>query len=211
MAAFYYGNSKARGAGREYPATLAGRVRIQQRVPPSCPPGFSGRYTVRPGDTMFRIAQMFRTRLEALVVNNPHITDPTLIFPGDVLCVPSALPIPCCVIMRPQVNAPFGTIGVALAHFAPQGGQAVSVMATLPPPSFFGNFQGYVATALFEGIGGFGTEIFPTTEDPPTWSGRIELPTVVSLSPGVPVVIEPFNTQTGVSGPVVLRGSFEEC
>lgn len=85
------------------------------------------------------------------------------------------------------------------------------MMATLPPPSFFGNFQGYVATAFFEDIGGFGTQLFPTSEDPLTWSGRIELPTVVNLSPNVSVVVEPFNTQTGVSGPVVLRGSFEEC
>jgi hypothetical protein len=150
---------------------------------------------------MYRIALMFRTRLEALAVNNPHITNPNLLFPGDVLCVPSNLAIPCCILLRPQVNAPFGTLGTALANFGPRGGQAVSVMATLPLPSFFGNFQGYVATALFENVGGFGTQLLPTSEDPPTWSGRIELPTVVSLSPGVPVVIEPFNTQTGVSGP----------
>lgn len=186
-------------------------VRTLQRIPASCPPGFLGRYTVRPGDTMFRIAQMFRTSLEALVANNPHITNPNLLFPGDVLCVPSNLAIPCCILLRPQVNTPFGTLGTALANFGPRGGQAVSVMATLPLPSFFGNYQGYVATAFFRNIGGFGTQLFPTSEDPPTWSGRIELPTVVSLSPGVPVVVEPFNTQTGISGPVVLRGSYENC
>ena len=84
-------------------------------------------------------------------------------------------------------------------------------MATLPPPSFFGKYQGYVATALFEDIGGFGNQLFPSPEDPPTWVTRIELPTVVSLSPDVPIIVEPFNTQTGVSGPVVLRGSLEGC
>ena len=184
---------------------------IFPRVPASCPPGFLGHYTVRPGDTMFRLSQLFRTRLEALVVNNPHITNPNILFIGDVLCVPAMLPIPCCVILNPQVNAPFGTMGTALANFGPRGGQAVSVMATLPPPSFFGNYDGYVATALFEDIGGFGNQLFPSPEDPPTWTTRIELPTVVSLSPSVPIIVEPFNTQTGVSGLVVLRGSLERC
>lgn len=35
-------------------------ARILQRVLASCPPGFLVRYTVRAGDTMFRIAQMLR-------------------------------------------------------------------------------------------------------------------------------------------------------
>ncbi len=58
------------------------------RVPASCPPGFQGRYTVQPGDTMFTIAQRFGVSLDALIAANPHITNPNLIFPGDVLCVP---------------------------------------------------------------------------------------------------------------------------
>jgi|LFRM01.1.fsa_nt_gb spore coat assembly protein SafA len=58
------------------------------RVPASCPPGFQGRYTVVAGDTMFSIAQRFGVSLDALIAANPHITNPNLIFPGDVLCVP---------------------------------------------------------------------------------------------------------------------------
>jgi LysM repeat protein len=60
------------------------------RQPKSCPPGFSGRYTVRPGDTMFLIARRFGVSLQALISANPHITNPNLIFPCDVLCVPKA-------------------------------------------------------------------------------------------------------------------------
>jgi len=60
------------------------------RVPTSCPPGFKGRYTVRPGDTMFLIARRFGVSLQALINANPHITNPNLIFPCDVLCVPQA-------------------------------------------------------------------------------------------------------------------------
>ncbi|NLY10566.1 MAG: LysM peptidoglycan-binding domain-containing protein [Firmicutes bacterium] len=58
------------------------------RVPASCPPGFQGRYSVRPGDTMFLIANRFGVSLNALIAANPHISNPAVIFPGDVLCVP---------------------------------------------------------------------------------------------------------------------------
>ena len=66
------------------------------RVPASCPPGFQGRYTVQPGDTMYVIAQRFGVSLNALIAANPHITNPALIFPGDVLCVPGGGPSPGC-------------------------------------------------------------------------------------------------------------------
>lgn len=58
------------------------------RVPTTCPPGFQNRYTVRAGDTMFLIARRFGVSLQALIAANPHITNPNLIFPCDVLCVP---------------------------------------------------------------------------------------------------------------------------
>ncbi len=58
------------------------------RIPASCPPGFQCRYTVRPGDSMFTIAQRFGVSLQALINANPQITNPAEIFPCDVLCVP---------------------------------------------------------------------------------------------------------------------------
>ncbi|NMB02568.1 MAG: LysM peptidoglycan-binding domain-containing protein [Firmicutes bacterium] len=64
------------------------------RVPTYCPPGFTGRYTVVQGDTMFFIAQRFGVSLDALIAANPHIPNPSLIFPGDVLCVPQKMPPP---------------------------------------------------------------------------------------------------------------------
>ena len=60
------------------------------RSPASCPAGFQGRYTVRAGDTMFLIAQRFGVSLNALIAANPHISNPNVICPGDVLCVPGA-------------------------------------------------------------------------------------------------------------------------
>ncbi|MDN5364373.1 MAG: hypothetical protein PWQ91_1435, partial [Eubacteriales bacterium] len=65
---------------------------MSPRVPASCPAGFEGRYTVQPGDTMFLIAQRFGVSLDDLIAANPHISDPNLIFPGDVLCVPGVPP-----------------------------------------------------------------------------------------------------------------------
>lgn len=65
--------------------------------PVSCPEGFKGRYVVSPGDTLYTLAQIFRTRVDVLARNNPHIPDPNLLIPGDVLCVPAFMTIPCCV------------------------------------------------------------------------------------------------------------------
>lgn len=181
------------------------------RVPTSCPEGFKGRYVVSPGDTLFTLSRIFRVRLEALYANNHHIPNPNFLIPGDVLCVPSQIPIPCCVELQKKARLPFGTGATAFANFGPRGGQSISVMATLPYPSYFGNYDIYITTAYLVDIGGFGNELFPTNEDPPTWSSRIELPTVVSLSADVRIAIQPASTQTGLSGAVIYEGTLLEC
>lgn len=61
------------------------------REPTECPPNFQQRYTVQPGDTMFFIAQRFHIPLNNLIAANPHITNPNVIYPGDVLCVPDKI------------------------------------------------------------------------------------------------------------------------
>lgn len=58
------------------------------RKPETCPPGFNGRYEAQIGDTMFSIARKFNVSLTELIAANPHITNPEVIFPFDVLCVP---------------------------------------------------------------------------------------------------------------------------
>ncbi|MFZ5873418.1 MAG: LysM peptidoglycan-binding domain-containing protein [Bacillota bacterium] len=58
------------------------------RRPVACPPGFGSRLEVVPGDTMFSIARMFNVTVEALIAANPHIPDPEVLFPFDILCVP---------------------------------------------------------------------------------------------------------------------------
>ena len=175
------------------------------RIPKNCPPAFLGRYTVQPGDTFYTITQIFRVRLEALAVNNPHIADPNLIYPGDVLCVPGQISYPCSIILNPQVRVPFGTGGVVYINFAPRGGQAVSFMATLPDPSEFGDFNSYTGEITIPQVGGFGYQLFPTPEDPPTWSSRIELPIPAAIVPNSRFIIYPSNSYTGFSGPSILE------
>lgn len=181
------------------------------RVPANCPPGFLGRYTVQPGDTMYRIAQMFRTRLEALTVNNPHITDPNLIFPGDVLCVPAQVPIPCCIILQATGPLPFGTGGVVFVHFSFLGTEAVSILANLPPASTFGNFNSYVGELTIPNVGTFGNILFPTPEQPPTYALTIDLPTAARLTPDSTVAIRPSVFGSNVTGPIILLGRLGNC
>ena len=56
--------------------------------PGKCPPGTFA-YTVRPGDSMFTIARRFGVSLDALIKANPQITNPSMIFPGQIVCVPN--------------------------------------------------------------------------------------------------------------------------
>lgn len=58
------------------------------RYPQNCPEGFLSRYFVVSGDTMSIIAQYFGTTAAELIAINPHITDPNVLYLGDVLCVP---------------------------------------------------------------------------------------------------------------------------
>lgn len=176
------------------------------RIPQTCPPAFLGRYTVLPGDTFYNISQMFRVRFEALAANNPHITNPNILFPGDVLCVPGLIPFPCCTLLKPRGRVPFGTGGVAYINFGPRGSQSVTIMATLPQPGIFGSFDKYTGEIFIPDIGGFGNQLFASPEDPPTWSVRIDLPTAASILPNSRVVIRPYNSRTGASGNIVLEG-----
>jgi len=179
--------------------------------PMSCAAGFMGRYVVAPGDTLYTIAQIFRVSLETLYVNNRHIPDPNYLVPGDVLCVPSNIPIPCCVQLRRRVRLPFGAGAVAYVNFGPQGGQSVNVLATLPEPAVFGNYDMYITTALIADTGGFGNELFPTREGPPTWASRIDLPTAASLTTNTRVIIQPANSETEAEGPVIFENTLQEC
>ncbi len=57
--------------------------------PPACPNGTI--YTVRPGDTMFRIANQYNVSLQQLIRANPQVANPNVIYVGQRLCVPAEI------------------------------------------------------------------------------------------------------------------------
>lgn len=185
------------------------------RVPASCPAGFQGRYTVIPGDTFFQIAQRLGVSLNALIAANPHIPNPAVIFPGDVLCVPGFPPPqpPCCLILRP-VGPLAGSRarGVALVQKLQAGGARVSIVTSgLPAPSVFGAFETYIAEVFIPATsGGFGNELLPVLTNPPTRATAFDVPPQASLTGDSTVQVAPFSGRTG-QGPVVLSGRLSEC
>ncbi len=48
-------------------------------------PAIAGVYKVVPGDTLWDIATKFKTKVDDLMVDNPQLENPDLIFPGDVV------------------------------------------------------------------------------------------------------------------------------
>ncbi|NLC53348.1 MAG: LysM peptidoglycan-binding domain-containing protein [Firmicutes bacterium] len=120
-------------------------------VPPFCPQGQL--YTVVAGDTLFFIAQRFGVSLSALIAANPQITDPDLIFPGQVICVPLVTtPVPHCpgatyTVMQGdtlfQIAQRFGVTLEALLAVNPQitnpdlifPGQVICLPPTTEPPA----------------------------------------------------------------------------
>jgi spore coat assembly protein SafA len=59
---------------------------------PVTPPA-PGTYVVQSGDTLSGIAEKFGVSLSALEAANPQVSDPNLIFPGQVLNLPGAKPV----------------------------------------------------------------------------------------------------------------------
>lgn len=62
-------------------------IRIPTMMPPIPPPG-AGRYVVQPGDTLIVIANRFNTTLSALLAANRQISNPDLIYPGQIIFIP---------------------------------------------------------------------------------------------------------------------------
>lgn len=65
----------------------------QQQIYPPCPEG--NYYTIRAGDTLYRIARQFNVSLDDLLEANPAI-DPFSLQVGQVICIPLATPPVTC-------------------------------------------------------------------------------------------------------------------
>ncbi|AOY78099.1 LysM peptidoglycan-binding domain-containing protein [Clostridium formicaceticum] len=86
------------------PNPMAPMMSLQVPEPPACPGGTI--YTIRPGDTMFRIANRYGIELQALIRANPQIPNPNVIYVGQRICIPAVVTPP----PPPAVFCPDGTI-----------------------------------------------------------------------------------------------------
>lgn len=67
---------------------FAGGEAQQLPPPPACPGGVI--VTVRPGDTLWLLAQRYGTTVSAITAANPQITDPNRLQVGQKICIPRA-------------------------------------------------------------------------------------------------------------------------
>lgn len=64
-------------------------VTVQPPPTVTVPPGGTFTYVVQRGDTLSSIAYRFNTTVYAIIQVNPQITNPNLIYPGQVILIPS--------------------------------------------------------------------------------------------------------------------------
>ena len=157
------------------------------RLPSSCPSGYT-KYTVLSGDIMYSIAQKFGVKLADLIKANPQISDPNVIYPSDVLCIPGQLPsqltLPCSVLLTPKAQIATGIIANAIAYIGPTGNHTISIISNMPAPSAFGNYSSYAAYVDYA----LSKPLYSTTEPTPSWASTIDLGTL-KITPSVKVRI----------------------
>jgi N-acetylmuramoyl-L-alanine amidase len=73
-------------------------------------------YVVQQGDSLYTIAQRFNTTVNALLLANPQITNPDLIFPGQLIVIPSISKQ--CPLLRQGDRGPAVTRFQTLVRFA---------------------------------------------------------------------------------------------
>ncbi len=191
-----------------------GDVLCIPRKPPVCPS--QNLYVVQPGDTMFFIAQRFGVTLEALIAANPQISDPNLVFPGDVLCIPVPVPVPrevCCFLLSRTGDAPEKAAGVLwLRILSPVGLKAFVAGHHLKPPQDYGaDFVAYKGKVAF-GAQSLDVPMGKTTftgEGEEIWAGFAENDALGPVIPGEAYVF-PVKAD-GTPGPVVLKGFMGPC
>lgn len=183
--------------------------------PIPCPPG-SVTYTIRSGDTLYAIAQLYGTTVAAIIAANPGI-DPNNLQVGRIICIPLAASPDCAIplsLSGPAVpSLPPGAGGAGLIQQINADNYAVTlVVRGLPEPAELGNFNEYV------GIVQVGGQAFllnlpraQAFEQEPTWSGTRTIPVNPLLSSSNALTVAPFNSVTGARGVPVLGGTVSQC
>lgn len=68
-------------------------VPISPTISLECPPSLSF-YVVQAGDTLWKISKRYGVSLETIILANPQLENPDLIYPGQKICVPLAQCMP---------------------------------------------------------------------------------------------------------------------
>ncbi|NLJ24639.1 MAG: LysM peptidoglycan-binding domain-containing protein [Firmicutes bacterium] len=134
--------------------------------PPVCPGFF---YTIRPGDTLFELAQRFGTTVAAIIAANPGI-DPTRLVPGQQICIPVPAP-PLgkrCIVMMPTDLAPNGE-GVLFLDYGTN--VVLGTASNVPDPTTFNQevYKLWLREATTDNW--VVTTMFRSPQD--TWVGRL--------------------------------------
>lgn len=195
-----------------------------QQIPPPPPQFCTGfYYTVVPGDSLFTIANRFGVSLQALMAANPQITNPNLVFPGQVICIPGAqVPtVECCMLLFRTANVPIipgaETGGVARVFQAPnRNGSVLVATIGLPQPSALGG-NIYVAWIRRQGAPAIPFQLRqtgPPVVEPGVWVGAITFGPNEQFAPFQDIVV---TAETGfpVTNPnlnrIALIGNFTQC
>lgn len=183
-----------------------------------------GRSRVTP---TFRPAhRRFGVSLAALVAANPQIVNPNLIFPGQVVCVPSSMPpiptVECSFLLFRTANVPvppdaIETGGVVrVFQAAALGGDVLVAAIGLPPPAVLGG-QTYVSWIRGTPVGTVKVQLLqtgPVVTEPGVWVGAFIFGPGEQFAPFSDVIVtaEPSAsvTQPDLSR-IALIGLFSQC
>lgn len=177
------------------------------------------KHTVKPGDSMWLIADQYKISLSKLKDANPQVQNFDNLSPGDILNIPgssntAAIKLPCCVILSHTVQASVDALGAALVRKIQElrpGRTAISVIANgLPNPQELGNFNAYQAVAFIPDIITWQWILESTAETFPTWSGTFTEITL-ELTSNTVIQVRPISTQVENRGEPILTGTLANC
>jgi LysM repeat protein len=175
-------------------------------------------YTVKPGDTLYKIAQRYNTTVEQLIKANSQIENPAQISVGQVICIPKedTAAADCAVILtlsrEAEVSLSALAGGVVLVRQLEEGDYALTFAAVgLPVPESIGEFDTYLG---FVNIAGqeYSAILRPTapSAQEATWAGTRIIPETPFTDDSA-VTIVPFNLETGTRTNPILGGNLTDC
>ncbi|TYQ15873.1 UNVERIFIED_CONTAM: LysM domain-containing protein [Acetivibrio alkalicellulosi] len=184
----------------------------------SCPIGASP-YIIQPGDTFWLISQRLGVPVDRIIALNPGV-DPRFLMIGQQICIPEPpiIRLFCTIPLLPigGHQRAGGSVWIREDEFSVTGYSTLFAATFLPEPQTLGDFNAYIGRL----------NIAQPYPDPPiihsviltrierpihqvTWAGTRILPE--GPMPTDTAEIRPYNTNTDVIGPALLRNTFQKC